>query len=91
MVYANMRFKVADYKAWRKTYDDNEANRLAAGATGTKWVYRDVDDPNTVTLVMEWDNAENARKFSESPALRELQIKAGLIGTPSVRTILTSA
>ena len=91
MVYGNMRFKVGDYKSWRKGFDDNESVRRVAGATGTKLVYQDADDANTVTLMIEWDNAENARKFFESSALREMQAKAGLTNPPSVRTILTSA
>jgi hypothetical protein len=90
MVYVNMRLKVTDYKAWKKIFDNNEANRRAAGATGTKWVFQDVNDPNTVTTLLEWDKVENARKFNEDPKLRELQMKAGMIGAPSVATILTS-
>ena len=63
----------------------------AGGATGVSQVYRDLDDPNTVTLVMEWDTAENARKFMENPALREVMQKAGVVGMPAVRAILERA
>ncbi|MFH1186383.1 MAG: cyclase [Chloroflexota bacterium] len=92
MVYINMRYTVADYEKWRSVYDSNEATRRAAGSSGVNQVYRDADDPNTITLVMEWDNADNARKFLDDPALREQRMKAaGVIGAPAVRAIMTRA
>ena len=89
MVYLNVRATVADYEKWRPFFDEDEARRRAAGATGVNQVYRDVDDPNTVTVVLEWDNAENARKFMDDPALREVMQKSGVIGMPAVRAILS--
>jgi quinol monooxygenase YgiN len=89
MVYLNTRHTVADYEKWRAVFDEGEARRRAAGATGVNQIYRDVDDPNTVTVVSEWDNADNARKFMDDPAVREVMQKAGVIGMPTVRTILS--
>ncbi len=89
MVYLTTRHTVADYEKWRQVFDEGETRRRDAGATGVKQVYRDVDDPNIVTVVVEWDNAENARKFMEDPAVREVLQKAGVIGTPAVRAILS--
>ena len=91
MVYLNVRHTVADYEKWRQFFDEDDARRRAAGATGTNQIYRDVDDPNTITIVLEWDNAENARKFMDDPALREVMQKAGVVGMPAVRTILLLA
>jgi quinol monooxygenase YgiN len=91
MVYLNVRHTVADYEKWRQFFDEDDARRRAAGATGTNQIYRDVDDPNTITIVLEWDNAENARKFMDDPALREVMQKAGVVGMPAVRTILLPA
>ncbi len=53
--------------------------------------YRNVDDANTVTLIMEWDNVANARKFVDDPALREVMQQAGVIGMPAVRAIQSRA
>ena len=89
MVYLNVRATVADYEKWWSFFDEDEARRRAAGATGVNQVYRDLDDPNTVTVVLEWDNAENARKFMDDPALREVMQKSGVIGMPAVRAILS--
>ena len=89
MVHLNVRHTVADYEKWRTIFDEDEARRRAAGSTGVNQVYRDLDDPNTITVFMEWDNVENARKFMEDPALREVMQKAGVIGMPAVRAILS--
>ncbi|MGZ9221655.1 MAG: putative quinol monooxygenase [Anaerolineales bacterium] len=89
MVYINVRHTVADYEKWRPFFDGDDARRSAAGASGVNQVYRDADDPNTITIVMEWDNAENARKFLDDPALREVMQQAGVVGMPAVRAVLS--
>lgn len=91
MVYSNVRVKVTDYAAWRSMFDQGESMRRAAGSTGVNHVYRDVDDPNMITVIMEWDSAENARKFMNDPALKDAQQKAGFTGPPVVSTILSAA
>ncbi len=91
MIYLNVRHTVADYGKWRPFFDADETRRRAGGATGVNQVYRDANDPNVVTLVMEWDNAVNAQKFVNDPALSEVMKKAGVIGMPAVAAILTRA
>jgi hypothetical protein len=91
MVYVSMRYTVADYDTWRGVFDSNDGTRRSAGCTGKIQVYRDAGDPKTITLMMEWDNADNARKFLDDPALRERMKAAGVVGAPTVRTILTLA
>jgi hypothetical protein len=87
MVYLTVRHTAADYETWRSFFDKDEARRRAAGATGANQIFHDVDDPNTVTVILEWDNLEKARKFMDDPALREAMQKAGVIGMPAVRAI----
>ena len=91
MVYINARLKVTDYSSWRKVFDSAESARRAAGSTGTNRLFQDINDPNTVTTLLEWDNAENARKFIESPKLQELQKKAGMIGGFLMAEILNAS
>ena len=85
MIYLNVRHTAADYTKWRVGFDAHETARRAAGATGVQQVYRDLENPNAVTIIMEWDSAEKARKFAQDPALREVFEKAGVIGAPEVR------
>jgi hypothetical protein len=91
MVYINVRHTCSDYAAWRSVFDGDDARRRAAGATGVNQIFRDADDPNTINLILEWDNAEKARKFLDDPALRETMQKAGVVGAPVLRAILKLA
>lgn len=89
MCYLVVRHKVADYNKWRPVYDEDNTRRRAAGATGVSQVYRDVDDPNTTTVLMEWDKPENALKFANDPKLGEVMQKAGVLGEPSLVSIVS--
>jgi len=91
MVYLNVRHTVADYEKWRPVFDNDEARRRSAGASGVKQVYRDMDDPNIITIIMEWTTAEDARKFAHDPALGAVMQKAGVVGVPAVVAILSGA
>jgi hypothetical protein len=89
MVYLNVRHTVADYGKWRPFYDEDKTRRKANGATGVEQVFRDVDNPNVVTLVLEWDNPENALKFAQDPELGAVMQKAGVVGAPAVVAIVS--
>ena len=91
MVTLNVRQTVADYAAWRTVFDGDDARRRAAGQSGAAQVFRDVDNPNVVTVMAPWDSAENALKFAQDPALLEVMKKAGVVGVPAVRAILSPA
>lgn len=91
MVYLTTRHTVADYAKWRVVFDEGEALRRASGATGVKQIYRDVDNPNNLTVIVEWDTAENVQKFNSNPAVGELLKKAGVLGAPAVRAIVSPA
>ena len=85
MIYLNVRHTVADYAKWRVGFDAHETTRRAAGATGVQQIYRDLENPGAITVIMEWDNAEKARKFVQDPALAEVMKDAGVTGAPEVR------
>jgi heme-degrading monooxygenase HmoA len=91
MVDLIIRQKVSDYGKWRPIFDGSETQRRAYGATGVKQVYRDAKDPDTVTVIMEWDKAENAQKFASGSEFKELRKKAGVIGEPTVAAIVAPA
>jgi len=84
MVYVSVIQSLEDYAKWRPIFDSDSARRVAAGATGVNQIFRDVEKPNNVTVVLEWDTRENAHKFVSDPALREVMAKAGVVGMPSV-------
>ena len=53
MTYLNIHHTVADYAKWREGFDANESFRRAGGATGVQQVYRDLENPGAITIVME--------------------------------------
>jgi quinol monooxygenase YgiN len=86
MVTFFVHHRVKDYTAWKPYYDQNAAMRNATGCKSDR-VYRAVADPNDIVIVFQWDKAENARKFSESPDLKAIMEKAGVIGMPEMQVI----
>jgi len=85
MIYLNVRHTVADYAKWRVGFDGDESARRDAGATGVQQIYRDAENPNAITVMMEWDSAEKALRFNQDPSLKEAMEKAGVISAPEVR------
>jgi hypothetical protein len=81
MVRLFIRHRVADYDAWRKVYDDFDAQRRSMGVTGDA-VFRAVDDANDVTVSHDFDAADAARTFTSSDALRDAMQSAGVEGQP---------
>lgn len=77
------RHPVADYDAWRKVFDARRATRESAGVV-SEAVYRAADDPNEVTLVLDFDTIEAARAFPDNAELKAAYQEAGSLGTPAV-------
>ena len=84
MINLLIRHTIADFAKWHAGFDAHEAARRAAGATGVKQVYRDMENPNQITVMLEWNNAENAQNFISDPALKEVMNAAGVTGAPEV-------
>ena len=91
MVYIHLRLNVTDYDKWRAGFDAQESNRMSAGSTGINQLYRDVENPNNVTLIMEWDEAVNAQAYLNDPNTKTSMDAAGVTGRPSVVAVQTKA
>jgi len=89
MLYTIVRQTVADYEKWHAVFNETAAKRSEFSATGVNHIFRDVDDPNTVTVIIEWANGEKAKEFLNSPILKEAAQKGGVIGVPMVRVAAT--
>ncbi len=83
MVYMLMQQEVADFPLWREVFDANEAARRAAGVVSTR-VFQEAERPNAVTLLVEWPEIEQARRWLDSPVLRAAMRQAGVLTTPRV-------
>ena len=83
MVRIFVRHRVADYVAWRKVYDEFDAERRPMGVVADA-VYRSLDDPNDVTVWHDFATHEAARAFAASERLREAMRRAGVEGQLTV-------
>lgn len=84
MSHVLIRHKVADYGQWKPAYDAHAQARKAAGCTGDL-VMRDEDDPNMVTVLLDWNTPSAAHAFAASADLKKVMQKAGVQGAPEIR------
>ena len=84
MIYLSVCHTVADYAKWRTVFDAHDAAQRAAGATGVPQVYRDQENPNAITVIIEWESVEKAQQFFRDPALAEAMKTAGVTSAPEV-------
>lgn len=85
MTYFLARHKVEDYDKWRVVYDEAQSTAASMGQKNeSSMVFRDAGDPNTVTVIGEFDTLENAQKFFGSDELKAAMQKAGVQGPPDI-------
>jgi heme-degrading monooxygenase HmoA len=74
---------VEDYNKWKNIFDEHSPFRAQMGSKGGR-VFRSANDPNDLFILFEWDNLENAKKFTQSDNLKQTMQKAGVKGTPDI-------
>jgi ABC-type sugar transport system substrate-binding protein len=75
--------QVADYSAWRKTYDSFAPTQKKLGVI-YQAVYQSTDDPNDVTVIHDFHSLEKAKAFASSPELKAAMEKSGVKGAPQI-------
>ncbi len=83
MAYILVQQSVEDYEKWKTRFDEDGSIRQAGGSKGGM-VLRNADDPNHITILLEWDSLANARAFASSDELRERMQRAGVTNAPDV-------
>lgn len=86
MVTVLIRHKVADFNAWKAVFDSAFTFRKASGENSFH-LFRSATDPQDLTLLFEWDNAERAQQFLNSDRLRQSMKEAGVQGVPEERIL----
>lgn len=77
VTHLHVAFKVNDYDQWKKGYDASIEQRKAAGEISFK-VFRNVDDPNTVTVLSVQESADQIQAFIDSPEIKARMEAAGI-------------
>lgn len=78
-----VRHQVADFDAWKKVYDEFDAERRTMGVT-SHGVYQLDGNPNDVTVYHEFDSMDAAKAFVADPRLRNAMEHAGVQGQPDI-------
>jgi quinol monooxygenase YgiN len=78
--------KVKDFAAWKPAYDKHAPARKGAGLTKDH-VLQSVDDPNAVTIIMDFSDLAKAKAFAASPGLKEAMKAAGVVGAPAIHIL----
>jgi heme-degrading monooxygenase HmoA len=78
-----VRHKVKDYAKWKPVFDEHGATRKKGGSKGAR-VFRNANDPSEILIITEWADLKQAHAFAESPDLREVMERAGVIGKPDL-------
>jgi hypothetical protein len=82
--YLTVIHECKDYPNWKKAYDADAPNRVAAGLTDIH-VLREHDNANLVALMFGVSDVARAKAFATSPDLAATMKAAGIIGTPRLR------
>jgi len=88
MVYLYIRARVLDYARWREGYDMHFAARQAGGATGIELVLRNAEDPNEITVILGWNELDQARTFTHSASLKDAAQLSGVIELAEIRFLI---
>lgn len=76
------QFSVADFDAWKETFDSVEQVRRDAGIGGHH-INRAEDDPNQLGIYMAVNDIDKARAFTESDQLKQIMRDAGVTSPPT--------
>ena len=77
MPYVLARHRVEDYAKWKSGFDEHVSIRQAASSK-EGYVFRNIDDPNEILVLLEYDDLEKFRQFMQSEELREAMQRAGV-------------
>ena len=65
MFYEISNLKVQDYEKWKTGFDGLKSILKDNGAKCRR-IFRDIEDPNRVMVIIEWENPEEAKKLAEN-------------------------
>ena len=75
--------KVKDWDAWKKVFDADKPNRVAAGLSDRALGYS-VGDNHMVTMALAVSDMKKADDFSKSPELKKKMEEGGVVGAPTM-------
>jgi hypothetical protein len=88
MPVLRLEHAIRDFDLWKSAFDRDPIGRGRSGVRGHR-VFRPIDDPNYITVDLEFDTRAEAESFRVSLAelWRSREAAPALIGTPQVRIV----
>jgi len=77
VTHLHLGFKIEDYERWKQGYDESAEHRKETGEVSYK-VFRNAEDPNTVSVLSVYETAEQIQSWIDSPELHDKMKKAGI-------------
>jgi quinol monooxygenase YgiN len=83
MAFAISVIKTEDLEKWSSAFHGEEsvAMRKSWGETSYR-LFRNIDAPNTIIALWEWDSLDHLRKYAESEELRVAMKNSGVVSIP---------
>ncbi len=79
MTYVLLQHRVESYEEFRDIYDSDMPHRRRRGCKGAR-LFRAVDDPSLMVMLMKWEDVESARRFADGYELHEAMKWASVVG-----------
>jgi hypothetical protein len=88
MTTVRIQHRAVDFDRWKMTFDSDPVGRERVGVRAYR-IGRGVDDPNFVTIDLDFDDAATAEQFKQSieQVWRSPQAGAVLAGSPELRIV----
>jgi len=83
MPWVLVRHRIDDYQKWRPIFDGAGALLERSGAR-SGFVFRNLEAPDELFVLLEWPVLDAARDFMASAALRKEMARAGVAEPPHV-------
>lgn len=83
MAHVMIRHRVNSYEDWKRVFDDFVDTRKAGGELSYHILQKEEDKDN-LYVMFEWNTAEKARAFFQSPELRSAMEAAGVAEAPEI-------
>jgi len=72
-----VRHRVGDFRTWFRAHEER-AEAIGKFSSGFR-TFQDVDDPNSIVLVIETDEPGNLAAMMDDPSLTELKVSHTVI------------
>lgn len=76
-----LRYRVADFDAWKAVFDENESQRSASGLLGHH-INREEGDPNNLSVYFAVGDKDAFQEYADSDDVKALMQKAGVVSPP---------